>query len=81
MIYKITNKIVCIQHLLREDEKNEEKQIQKERGTSFCLKSFSTFFFFFDGGYSTRTTIFCRVFMITWPSFKPTKILVSYNLL
>jgi hypothetical protein len=47
MIYKITNKIVCIQHLLREDEKNEEKQIQKERGTSFCLKSFSTFFFFF----------------------------------
>jgi len=46
MIYKITNKIVCIQHLLREDEKNEEKQIQKERGTSFCLKSFFFFFFF-----------------------------------
>jgi hypothetical protein len=43
LIYKITNKIVCIQDLLREDEKNEEKQIQKERGTSFCLKSF--FFF------------------------------------
>jgi hypothetical protein len=46
MIYKITNKIVCIQHLLREDEKNEEKQIQKEKGYELLFEIFFHFFFF-----------------------------------